>query len=112
MLMHLPMLSDRTESSMNIIFAMARSNLMQSASTKFATTFDPQRFPFDRQKLAAAGVVGGEDQDQVMLDNLDFSASASDRKRDRWGLGLARFNLVGPGHGHRAVAGGDGVSSG
>jgi hypothetical protein len=69
--------------------------LMQRTSTKFATSFDPQRFPFDQQKLAAEIVVRGDDQDRVVLDyhqdDLNFSAGGSDRNLDRWSLGLTNI---------------------
>ena len=77
------------------IYPDGQVELMQRTSTKFATTFDPQRFPFDQQKLAAEVVVRGDDQDRVMLDyhqdDLDFSASGSDRNLDRWALGLTNI---------------------
>ena len=77
------------------IYPDGQVELMQRTSTKFATTFDPQRFPFDQQKLAAEIVVRGEDQDRVALDyhqdDLNFSATASDRKLDRWMLGLTNI---------------------
>ena len=34
------------------IYTDGRVELMQRASTKFTTTFDPRRFPFSQQKLA------------------------------------------------------------
>ena len=43
------------------IYPDGQVELMQRTSAKFATTFDPQRFPFDRQKLAAEVVVRGDD---------------------------------------------------
>jgi hypothetical protein len=68
---------------------------MQRTSTKFATSFDPQRFPFDQQKLAVEVVVRGDDQDRVALDyhqdDLNFSAGGSDRNLDRWALGLTNI---------------------
>jgi hypothetical protein len=77
------------------IYPDGQVEVMQRTSTKFATTFDPQRFPFDQQKLAAEIVVRGEDQDRVALDyhqdDLNFSASASDQKLDRWTLGLTNI---------------------
>jgi hypothetical protein len=77
------------------IYPDGQVELMQRTSTKFATTFDPQRFPFDQQKLAAEVVVRGDDQDRVVLDyhqdDLDFSVTASDRKLDRWTLGLTNI---------------------
>lgn len=68
---------------------------MQRTTTKFATSFDPQRFPFDQQKLAAEVVVRGDDQDRVMLDyhqhDLNFGAGGSDRNLDRWAPGLTNI---------------------
>lgn len=68
---------------------------MQRTSTKLATSFDPQRFPFDQQKLAAELVVRGDDQDRVLLDyhqdDLDFSAGSADRNLGRWALGLTNI---------------------
>ena len=56
---------------------------------------DPQRFPFDQQKLAAEVVVRGEDQDRVALDyhqdDLTFSTAGSDRNLDRWQVGLTNI---------------------
>ena len=77
------------------IYPDGQVELMQRTSSKFATSFDPQRFPFDQQKLAAEVVVRGDDQDRVVLDyhqdDLDFSAGGSDRKLDRWALGLTNI---------------------
>jgi hypothetical protein len=77
------------------IYPDGRVELMQRTSTKFTTTFDPQRFPFDQQKLAAEVTVRGEDQDRVALDyhqdDLEFSEAASDQKLDRWELGLTNI---------------------
>jgi hypothetical protein len=77
------------------IYPDGQVELMQRTSTKFATSFDPQRFPFDQQKLAAEVVVRGDDQDRVVLDyhqdDLDFSAGGSDRHLDRWALGLTNI---------------------
>ena len=77
------------------IYPDGQVELMQRTSSKFATSFDPQRFPFDQQKLAAEIVVRGDDQERVVLDyhqdDLDFSASGSDRKLDRWALGLTNI---------------------
>lgn len=77
------------------IYPDGRVEWMQRANAKFATSFDPQRFPFDQQKLAAEIVVRGEDQERVLLDyhqdDLNFSASGSDRNLDRWALGLTNI---------------------
>jgi hypothetical protein len=77
------------------IYPDGQVELMQRTSAKFATSFDPQRFPFDQQKLAAEVVVRGDDQDRVVLDyhqdDLNFSASGSDRNLDRWELGLTNI---------------------
>ena len=77
------------------IYPEGQVELMQRTTSKFATTFDPQRFPFDQQKLAAEIVVRGDHQDRVMLDyhqdDLNFSAGGSERKLDRWALGLTNI---------------------
>jgi hypothetical protein len=77
------------------IYPDGQVELMQRTSTKFATSFDPQRFPFDQQKLAVEIAVRGDDQDRVMLDyhqdDLTFSASGSDRNLDRWAVGLTNI---------------------
>ena len=77
------------------IYPDGRVELMQRTNTKFATSFDPQRFPFDQQKLAVEVVVRGEDQDRVVLDyhqdDLEFSGSGSGQNLDRWALGLANI---------------------
>jgi hypothetical protein len=77
------------------IYPDGRVESMQRTTSKFATSFDPQRFPFDQQKLAIEVVVRGEDQDRVALDyhqdDLDFSAGGSDRNLDRWALGLTNI---------------------
>jgi hypothetical protein len=77
------------------IYPDGQVELMQRTSTKFATSFDPQRFPFDQQKLAAEVVVRGDDQDRVVLDyhqdDLDFSSGGSSRHLDRWALGLTNI---------------------
>lgn len=77
------------------IYPDGRVELMQRTSTKFATSFDPQRFPFDQQKLAVEVTVRGEDQERVMLDyhqdDLEFSGTGSDRSLDRWTLGLTNI---------------------
>lgn len=77
------------------IYPDGQVELMQRTTTKFATTFDPQRFPFDQQKLAAEIVVRGDDQDRVALDyhqdDLNFSSGGSDRNLDRWALGLTNI---------------------
>jgi hypothetical protein len=77
------------------IYPEGRVELMERRTTKFATSFDPQRFPFDQQKLAVEVAVRGEDQDRVMLDyhqdDLEFSGSGSDRNLDRWTLGLTNI---------------------
>lgn len=77
------------------IYSDGQVEWMQRTSTKFATAFDPQRFPFDQQKLAAEVTVRGDDQDRVVLDyhqdDLNFSAGGSDRNLDRWALGLTNI---------------------
>jgi hypothetical protein len=77
------------------IYPDGQVELMQRSSTKFATSFDPQRFPFDQQKLALEIVVRGDDQDRVVLDyhqdDLNFSASGSDRTLRRWAPGLTNI---------------------
>lgn len=77
------------------IYPDGRVELLQRTTTKFATSFDPQRFPFDQQKLAVEVVVRGEDQDRVMLDyhqdDLEFSSSVSDQNPARWALGLTNI---------------------
>lgn len=77
------------------IYPDGRVELMQRTTTKFATSFDPQRFPFDQQKLGVEIVVRGEDQERVALDyhqdDLEFSGSGSDRNLDRWALGLTNI---------------------
>jgi hypothetical protein len=77
------------------IYPDGRVELMQRTSTKFTTKFDPQRFPFDQQRLAAELTVRGEDQDRVMLDyhqdDLIFSEAVSERTLDRWELGLTNI---------------------
>jgi hypothetical protein len=77
------------------IYPDGRVELMQRTSSKFTTTFDPQRFPFDQQKLAAEIVVRGEDQDRVALDyhqdDLTFSIAGADRNLDRWQVGLTNI---------------------
>lgn len=77
------------------IYPDGRVELMQRTTTKLATSFDPQRFPFDQQKLGVEVVVRGEDQDRVALDyhqdDLEFSGSGSDRNPDRWALGLTNI---------------------
>jgi hypothetical protein len=77
------------------IYPDGQVELLQRTSTKFATSFDPQRFPFDQQKLAAEVVVRGDDQDRVVLDyhqdDLDFSAGGSGSHLDRWALGLTNI---------------------
>ena len=77
------------------VYPDGQVELMRRTTSKFATSFDPQRFPFDQQKLAAEVVVRGDDQDRVMLDyhqdDLNFSAGASDRKLDRWIVGLTNI---------------------
>lgn len=77
------------------IYPDGRVEWMQRTATKFATSFDPQRFPFDQQKLAVEVAVRGEDQDRVVLDyhqdDLEFSGSGSDRNLHRWALGLTNI---------------------
>jgi hypothetical protein len=77
------------------IYPDGQVELMQRTSSKFTTTFNPQRFPFDQQKLAAEIVVRGDHQDRVTLDyhqdDLNFSAGGSERKLDRWALGLTNI---------------------
>jgi hypothetical protein len=77
------------------IYPEGRVELMQRTSTKFTTSFDPQRFPFDQQKLAVEIAVRGDDQERVALDyhqdDLVFSEAASDQKLDRWELGLTNI---------------------
>jgi hypothetical protein len=77
------------------IYPDGRVELMQRTSTKFATSFDPQRFPFDQQKLAVEVAVRGEDHERVLLDyhqdDLEFSGTGSDQSLDRWSLGLTNI---------------------
>jgi uncharacterized Tic20 family protein len=77
------------------IYPDGRVELMQRTSTKFTTSFDPQRFPFDQQKLAVEVAVRGEDQDRVVLDyhqdDLEFSGSGSSQNLDRWARGLTNI---------------------
>lgn len=77
------------------IYPDGRVELMQRTSTKFTTSFDPQRFPFDQQKLAVEIAVRGEDQDRVVLDyhqdDLEFSGSGSSQDLDRWAPGLTNI---------------------
>ena len=77
------------------IYPDGRVELLQRTSTKFATSFDPQRFPFDQQKLAVEVVVRGDDQERVMLDyhqdDLDFSSASPDQNLNRWALGLTNI---------------------
>lgn len=77
------------------IYPDGRVELMQRTTTKFATSFDPQRFPFDQQKLSVEVTVRGDDQDRVMLDyhqdDLDFSGARSDQNLNRWELGLTNI---------------------
>ncbi len=77
------------------IYPEGRVELMQRTTSKFATAFHPQRFPFDQQTLGVEIVVRGEDQDRVVLDyhqdDLTFSTAAPDRKLDRWKLGLTNI---------------------
>ena len=77
------------------IYPEGRVELLQRTSTKFTTSFDPQRFPFDQQKLAVEIAVRGDDQERVALDyhqdDLVFSEAASDQKLDRWDLGLTNI---------------------
>ena len=77
------------------IYPEGRVELMQRTTSKFATAFHPQRFPFDQQTLGIEIVVRGEDQDRVVLDyhqdDLTFSTAAADRNLDRWKLGLTNI---------------------
>jgi hypothetical protein len=77
------------------IYPDGRVELMQRTTSKFATTFHPQRFPFDQQVLGIEIVVRGEDQDRVALDyrqdDLTFSAAAPNWNLDRWKLGLTNI---------------------
>lgn len=69
-----------------------RVEWMQRLNAKFTTAFDPQRFPFDQQKLTVELAVRGEDQNRVALDfhqdDLDFSSSGFEQKLERWNIGL------------------------
>jgi hypothetical protein len=77
------------------IYPDGRVELMQRTSTKFTTSFDPQRFPFDQQKLAVEVVVRGDDQERVILDyhqdDLQFGEAGAGRTLDRWELGLTNI---------------------
>jgi hypothetical protein len=68
---------------------------MQRFNAKFATAFDPQRFPFDQQKLAVELAIRGEDQNRVALDfrqdDLDFSGASFDQELGRWNVGLTHI---------------------
>jgi Neurotransmitter-gated ion-channel ligand binding domain len=77
------------------IYPEGRVELMQRTTTRLITSFHPQRFPFDQQKLAAEVTVRGEDQDRVLLDyhqdDLDFSSARTNAQLDRWEMGLTNI---------------------
>lgn len=77
------------------IFPDGQVEWIRRINAKFTTAFDPQRFPFDQQKLGVELIVRSENRNRVVLDyrqdDLDFSAADPDLKLDRWHVGLANI---------------------
>ena len=66
--------------------------MIRRTSAEFSTSFDVERFPFDRQKLRIEIAVRDQKADAVTLefeqDDLDFSRAAANATLDGWDLGL------------------------
>jgi hypothetical protein len=77
------------------IFPDGQVEWIQRLNAKFTMSFDPQRFPFDQQKLGVEMIVRGEDRNRVTLDyrqdDLDFSAADPGLKLERWHVGLTNI---------------------
>lgn len=74
------------------IYPDGRVELMQRTTARFATTFDVERFPFDRQKLKVEMVSRLESQERVAFDfrqdDLSFCKAATGVGVDGWTTGL------------------------
>lgn len=84
----------QTEEALRI-YPDGRAELLKREKGTFETSFDPQNFPFDRQKLTVEVAVRGESSDRVALDyrqdDLDFSGVASKAELAEWTFGLVDF---------------------
>lgn len=74
------------------IFPDGRVELMQRTTARFATTFDVEKFPFDRQKLRVEMVSRLESVERVAFDfrqdDLSFCKAATGVGVDGWTTGL------------------------
>lgn len=77
------------------IYPNGRVELMTRTKGQFATPFDVERFPFDRQRLAVELVSNREANGQVVLDfrqaDLDFGRIAKSLTVDGWKIGAVDF---------------------
>ena len=74
------------------IYPDGRVELIRRTSAEFATSFNVERFPFDRQKLRLEVAIRDLTSDAVALefeqDDLDFSRAAANASLDGWELGF------------------------
>jgi hypothetical protein len=74
------------------IYPDGRVELIKRATAEFATSFNVERFPFDRQKLRLEVAIRDHTSDAVVLefeqDDLDFSRAAANASLDGWELGF------------------------
>ena len=74
------------------VFPDGRVEMIRRTSAEFSTSFEVERFPFDRQKLRIEVAVRDQKADAVALefeqDDLDFSRAAANATLDGWTLGL------------------------
>ena len=65
--------------------------MIRRTSAEFSTSFEVERFPFDRQKLRIEVAVRDQKADAVALefeqDDLDFSRAAANATLDGWTIG-------------------------
>lgn len=77
------------------IYPDGRVELMRRARARFKTSFDFERFPFDRQKLQVELVARHDTSDVVVLDHrqddLSFTRVAGDLTLQGWTAGLLDF---------------------
>jgi hypothetical protein len=70
------------------IFPDGRVELITRTTAKYKTTVNPERYPFDRQRLPLELIVREDTADDVLLifdkDDIDFSRAGPEAKLDGW----------------------------
>lgn len=74
------------------IYPDGRVELIKRTTAEFATSFNVERFPFDRQKLRLDVAIRDHTSDAVALefeqDDLDFSRAAANASLEGWEIGF------------------------